>query len=292
MSTSVYNAVYASGIDQVAWTPSGLLALLKQRYLPDDMTHFFNPCPPRFSGGRARAKPCSTRGVSGTSSPRGQILERAVAQQDECFSVVLLPCRFSTLYFQKHVRHAIDLVYLNCRIKVAEYRTRLHNPLCVVAFGPETWLKPSSTTTVNVSFYAFDSPRVNFAEVLDTLDDTREKTAINCELTKTMPETLQKHDRLYLRASRHAGGQKRLHYETGPSMDLRQSEPLPERQVPRVQPFQHWQRPRFGRRDQALSGRVSNAHASFRAAQHEQRRRVPGSAPRVAVRKRQFHNLC
>lgn len=164
-----YTQLFASRKDQGARTPSYLIQLAKDTFLPKT-ARFFDPCPADWT-------PESSWDALDRSQPWGDFnfvnppfdktalfYERAIEQQDRAVSVFLVPCRFHTRFFARALPHIRRIGLINERIKFVGYKTPLQAAMCFVVFGPVPPVV-ASVDAVNIAFHV-SSRALTVADVI------------------------------------------------------------------------------------------------------------------------------
>jgi hypothetical protein len=135
-----YTELFFSKKDQGARTPSGLLKQLKEMFLPPGV-RFWDPVPHGWS-------PTNNTNWDALRDPwkdfnfinppfdqTGKFFQRAIAQEENCVSFFLVPCRFHTRYFYKAAPHMKHIYLIKNKINFVGYKVPLPIAMCVVVFG-------------------------------------------------------------------------------------------------------------------------------------------------------------
>jgi hypothetical protein len=137
-----YTKLFFSKKDQGARTPSGLLKQLKEMFLPTGVK-FFDPVPHGWSpinntNWDALRDPWKTFNfINPPFDQTGKFFQRAIAQEDECVSFFLVPCRFHTKYFYKAAPHMKHIYLIKHKIRFVGYKQPLPVGMCIVVFGKQ-----------------------------------------------------------------------------------------------------------------------------------------------------------
>jgi hypothetical protein len=139
-----YQELYKSDEDQSAQTPSGLLQQVRELFLPPDSgEELFDPCPKGWTpeADWDALDPGREWGRYNFINPPFQNAEKffdqAIALQDRCASIFLVPCRFHTHFFFRALPHVRKFVILMSGVVFVGYKRSLPVPLCLCLFGPE-----------------------------------------------------------------------------------------------------------------------------------------------------------
>jgi hypothetical protein len=204
---SQYTNICLSKKDQVARTPSSLIELARDLFVPSDKheSAFFDPCPygwTETNEWNALDTDQPWRQYNFINPPfnkTSKFIERAISQENQCVSVFLIPCRFHTRYFANALPHIRRVVVISNRVKFVGYKTGLQAPVCFVVFGPEAMIRNVSETflppcTKRVGFrilkgsptlndVASDASRIIYSGLSDTLNqllNTNETKNVLC----------------------------------------------------------------------------------------------------------------
>jgi hypothetical protein len=131
-----YTTLFFSKKDQGARTPSGLV---KQMFLPPDVKfwdttpHEWSPQNINWDGLKDPWKQFNF--INPPFDQTGKFLQRAIAQEENCISFFLVPCRFHTRYFYKAAPHMRHIFLLKNKIKFVGYKQPLPVAMFIVVFG-------------------------------------------------------------------------------------------------------------------------------------------------------------
>jgi hypothetical protein len=133
-----YTKLFFSKKDQGARTPSGLLKQLKEMFLPPGVM-FFDPTPhgwsPSSEWDALRDPWKEFNFVNPPFDKTDKFFQRAIAQEENCLSFFLVPCRFHTRYFYKSAPHMRHIFLIKNPITFVGYKHSLPVAMCVVVFG-------------------------------------------------------------------------------------------------------------------------------------------------------------
>ena len=133
-----YTELFFSKKDQGARTPSGLLKQLKEMFLPPGVM-FFDPTPhgwsPSSEWDALRDPWKEFNFVNPPFDKTDKFFQRAIAQEENCLSFFLVPCRFHTRYFYKAAPHMRHIFLIKKPITFVGYKHSLPVAMCVVVFG-------------------------------------------------------------------------------------------------------------------------------------------------------------
>ena len=136
-----YTKLFFSKKDQGARTPSGVVRQLKEMFLPPGVM-FWDPVPhgwsPTNTNWDALRDPWKTFNfINPPFDQTGKFFQRAIAQEDDCVSFFLVPCRFHTRYFYQAAPHMRHVFLIKKKIRFVGYKQPLPVAMCIVVFGKQ-----------------------------------------------------------------------------------------------------------------------------------------------------------
>jgi len=213
-----YTKLFASRNDQVARTPSYLIRLARDTFVPGT-PNFFDPCPPDWTPESEWDALDENQAwgeynfVNPPFDKTAKFFDRAVAQQDHAVSVFLVPCRFHTRFFARALPHIRRIGLINERVKFVGYKTPLQAAMCFVVFGPEHKLAPPTREDrLNFGFYV-DNLSPTVADVIPDADTHLLKGAVS----KPLQEILDRDERAVVLSPARLDNKVLLRAVTAPS---------------------------------------------------------------------------
>ena len=171
-----YTSLFFSKKDQGARTPSGVVRQLREMFLPpgvkfwDPTPHGWSPSNTNYNALRDAWKPFNF--INPPFDQTGKFFQKAIAQEDECVSFFLVPCRFHTRYFYKAAPHMKHIYLIQHKIRFVGYKQPLPVAMCLVVFGKQfennIWVHQELTVRPQQNLYLY--PLENGSTMDDLVD--------------------------------------------------------------------------------------------------------------------------